>query len=397
MKKSLALIVIVILISIFPRLWELNKYPPVVVDEPAYIRDIDKMVQNNNFYPADFQWDGSQATFVYIPTIILNKLFISDSLLALRTSSVIAGLLALIPFFLLVKRNTNDTVAFSTTLLFSFSYYFLQFSRVGWGVVWATTLGLYLIWVIENLKNKNDFLKVSIAGLFAALTFYTYRAGEIYIVAASIYLTQRILISKELFMKRVTKIVLFFLIFLTISSPWIIKINSNPDFFNLRSRVVSIQNVDKPYQGLYKDIDILKYQITTSFKSWIFFLPSDKGNHETPRYLPKGYPTVNPLITVLFLAGVVIALINLKRYYIWFFIYISGVIFGQILTVYPPNGARGLIILPIVYLFSSLSLFYIYKEFSKYRFIGHILVLISFIMAFLDFYFYTQWMTWIKV
>ena len=107
MKKSLALIVIVILISIFPRLWELNKYPPVVVDEPAYLRDIDKMVQNNNFYPADFQWDGSQATFVYIPTIILNKLFISDSLLALRTSSVIAGLLALIPFFLLVKRNTK--------------------------------------------------------------------------------------------------------------------------------------------------------------------------------------------------------------------------------------------------------------------------------------------------
>src|SRR3990167_9224250 len=129
MKKNLLLLFFVIIVSIFPRIWELNKYPPIIVDEPAYLRDVESMILNDNYYPANFQWDGSQATLVYLPTILLLKTIMPNPIMALRSVSVILSLLALIPLFFLVKNCTNDAIAFSSTIMFSYSYYFLQFSR----------------------------------------------------------------------------------------------------------------------------------------------------------------------------------------------------------------------------------------------------------------------------
>jgi hypothetical protein len=397
MKNSVFLIFFIILVSFFPRIWELNKYPPVVIDEPAYLRDINAMISKNDYYPANFQWDGSQATLAYLPTILLNKTFIPNQLLALRFTSVLMSLLALIPFFFLVKKYTNEIVAFSSTLMFSCSYYFLQFSRAGWGVIYPLTLGLYLLWIIESLNKHNKYFKLIIAGILAGITFYLYRAGEILIVGACIFLIIKIFRSQERLSKKIFEIFIPIFIFLIISAPWINAIKSNWQFFMLRQGVVSIQNTNKPYHKYNNSNDIIFYQIRTSVKSWLFLLPEVGTNPENPRYLPAAHPFVNPIIILLFILGLIIGIINFKKMYIWFFIYVSGVILGQVLTVDPPNGARGLILLPIIYLFSALSLNSIYNRFRNAKFIVLVLIIFSVIISVIDFLFYQNWMTWIKV
>lgn len=398
---NIALVILLIIISLFPRLWELTIYPPIIVDESAYLRDINKLINVGGFHPVAFQWDFSQATLLYYPTILLlNLLKTNNQLFALRLVSVIFSLLSLIPFFFIMKKHSNSLIAFCITLLFSYSYYYLQFSRVGWGVIYSTTLGLYLIWVLKLAVEKHSKLLFIISGILSALTLYTYRAGEIYIAAGIVLLCVELFFLSGFKTKEKLLNVLFFLIaFVAISFPWLNQIINNQAKYQLRERVVSILNTSYPYHNSFTQISVFLYQIAITLKSWILFLPvnGNAGNFENTRYLPLSYPPITPILIPLFLMGLILAIKNLRYAYTWLFILLFGLIFGQIMTIHPPNGARGLIVLPAIYFFIGLFLNLLYQKLKNFPFINLLIISFSIIVAIMDFIYYKYWMSWIKV
>jgi 4-amino-4-deoxy-L-arabinose transferase-like glycosyltransferase len=398
--KSSVLIFILLLLSLYPRLWNLNISPPLIVDEAANIREVTDIHNSGRFDIFEFYWDYSMSRIIYAPTIAILKIQLSTDLLsALRLNSIIQSLIIIIVLFLLIKKLTNSIVAFSASLLFSYSYYFLQFSRVGWVNITVLLLGLPLFLFLSIWKIKRKDYLLIIAGLFAGLTFYNYRAGLIYIASGFIYLLMHSFHNKYHFsLKNSLKSVLIFSIsFGCVAAPWINIIRQNPDKYNLRYRVVNIKYTEIPYHGLTEKEDIWVYQIRTTIKSWFFLSSVNGGGSENPRYLPYNHPPVNFAIKILFLIGFIIALTKFKDTFHWFLVYFSALIFGQILTTHPPNGARALIILPVIYLFSSLTLFEIYKKFGRYRFAALTMVIVSVIISIWDFMFYKDWMSWIKV
>ena len=394
-KKDIFLVLLILVISLFPRLSGLIKYPNMIVDEAANLRDINKLLSFSEFHPIDYDWAYYQATLVHYPAILLIKLGV-DQFLALRLTSVILSLLALIPFFFIVKRYTNIAIAFCVTLMFSFSYYYLQFSRVGWTNIQAILLGLFLIWLIDVAIEKKFILYFIISGLIAGLLTYTYRSGEIYILAGFILLISKLLKQKNL-QQKIKAFGTFLLAFSITSLPWILKISSNWELYNLRTRVVYVFNTNLPYHDLYKENEIFIYQIISTIKSWILLLPFNGGGVENPRYLPLNHAAVSPIMAGFFLIGLIVAIYRFRATYIWLIIYFLGLLFGQIFTVDPPNGSRGLILLPIIYLFSSFALFYLYKKLEKYPWVKIVFVIGAVFIALFDFYFYTNWMTWIQV
>ena len=391
-KKRTAVLYLlaILLFSLYPRLWNLKKGPPIIVDEPANLREIEKILETGNFNITAFHWDFSKTHLVYAPTLALSyTLGVQNSFLALRLTSVIFSLLALIPFFYLVRAQTNNEIAAISTLLFSFSYYYLQFSRVGWiNIIFVTCFGLYLFWLLQiALKRFNPYL-IALAGVLAGIIFYSYRGGIIYIIASAIYLFISLKLNKTSAKKTFFFLSLFGIVFLITTGPWILKISKNLDKYNLRSRVISIRNVNTPYHGFTKFADIYKYQVSTAFKSWILL---------NPRYLPLKVPPVNNLVRFTFWAGLVISFYKLKKNYHWNIVLFLGIVFGQILTVYPPNGARGLIMLPVIYLFSSLALFELYNKSDKSKVFLILVITASILMSYLDFKYYQYWVTWIPV
>lgn len=395
---SLILIIVIILLSLPPRLWNLRLYPPIVVDEPAYLRDINKLLPLSGFYPVNFQWDWSQATLVYYPTVFLIKTFgISDQILALRLVSVVFSLAGLIPFFLIVKRYTNPVIAFTSTLLFSFSYYYLQFSRVGWGVIYATAFGLYIIWALENALESKSKIWFIIAGLASGLTMYTYRGGQVYVIAAFLFVLIEVYLLKIKFIKKLYLFLFFILPFFIVSSPWLFKIYTNWDYYNLRLKVVSVSNANIPYHNLYDTGSIWKYQILTSIKSWVLLDSIDGGNIENKRYLPLKDSPVNPFIKATFWIGLLLAIFNFRKKWIWLKILVISLILGQILTIDPPNGARGLVNLPVIYIFSSLAFYYFYLLSKKNFFVLLIIITLSILFMYYDLNYYKYWMGWIQL
>lgn len=392
-------LLIIIFLSLYPRLWQLKKSPPMIVDEPANLREINQILETNVFNITSFHWDFSKSHLVYAPTLALTKILgPQNSFFALRLTSVIFSLLALIPFFYLVRGQTNKEIAFVSTLLFSFSYYFLQFSRVGWiNIIFVTSAGLYLFWLLQvALKRTNPFL-IGLAGILAGIIFYSYRGGIIYLFASAIYLFFTLVTKKTSSKKTFTLLGLFGIAFLITASPWIAKISGNLDEYNLRARVVAVSNTNLPYRGFTDFTNIYKYQVETALKSWVLLSAVEGGGEENPRYLPLSIPPVNNLIRFTFWAGLVISFLKLKNNYQWLIIFLSAIIFGQILTVYPPNGARGLIMLPVIYLFSSLALFEFYKKSDKSKVFLLLMLTASLLMSYLDFKYYQYWMIWIPV
>lgn len=397
-KTTFLLICLLILLALPPRLWKLSEYPPIIVDEPAYLRDIGEMIQSNNFYPAIQQWDGSQASLVYYPTIMLVKWAgFTDWLLALRTSAALVSILTIIPFYFLVKRYTNDLVAFCVSFMFSYSYYFLQFSRVGWGVVYATALGLFALWATQEAVRRKSLVWLVVGAFFAGLTSYSYRSGEVYIAACLISIVVPWGNNLKYVKTKVLYALIFILTFFTFFLPWGYTIFSNWDFFTLRGRVVSVINIALPYHGYTNTLDIVIYQIATTIKTWIFLIPADGGGIENSRYLPLRYPPISFPLIPLFITGLIFAIQKWRESVALLFIFFFSLTLGQILTVDPPNGARALGILPIIYICVGISLYYVYKKIEFLKKFPYVIIATSVAIGVTDSLFYIYWMSWIKV
>lgn len=394
-SKDIILISIILFVSLFPRLWKLESLPSIIVDEPAYLRDIEAIVnQKPTIQTAGFQWDWSQSTIFYYPTILTaNFLGTGPSIYVLRLVSVFFSLFGLVAFYLIAKNRFDKPLAFIVTILFSFSYYYLQFSRVGWGVIYTMTLGLYYLYFLEMAFRKKHWLWFSLSGFIGGLVFYGYRSAEVYLAVGFLFLFTNLFQSNDTDKKKVSLLFIFIGTFLITTAPWLCKISQNWELYNLRQRVVSIFNT-KPYHGMIKTDQIIKYQIITTFRSWILLEPIDGGGIENPRYLPLKNSPANIVIRLLFIVGLFLSLKQLKTTYVWWFIFIFGLIFGQILTVDPPNGARGLILLPIIYFFAALTLEKIYNLCNKNIFILSLIIVISLLVAYNDFSYYQYWMTW---
>ncbi|KKQ96616.1 MAG: hypothetical protein UT24_C0002G0012 [Candidatus Woesebacteria bacterium GW2011_GWB1_39_12] len=404
-KGTLFYIGAIIILSLYPRLWMLSQKPPIIVDEAANLRMIHSILKNESLSPLEFHWDFSKTILTYYPSILLIKLFgNSNDLYFLRLTSLIYSLVALIPFFLLTRRLTNNVIAFAVTLLFGSSYYFLQFSRVGWvDIVFTTTLGLFLILFLQKAfedKKSVRLIWIVVSGMTAGIIFYAYRGANVLISLSFLYLTFLQFTSHISFKKSFMTFILFFFTFLFVSLPWLIKISKNSDKYNLRANVVYIKNARLPYHGLSFKEDLTKYQILTSIKSWILLEGVIGGNEETPRYLPETFPPLNFFIRISFWAGAIISMLsyrNFKKTGFWLLIIITTIIFGQILTVHPPNGARALLMLPSYYIIAATFFNKIYEISAKNKIVLTIIILLSLFFSLQDFLFYQFWMEWIKV
>ncbi len=191
---------------------------------------------------------------------------------------------------------------------------------------------------------------------------------------------------------------LFLFAFLIISSPWLYMILFHWDLYSTRTEAVSIFNAQLPYQGMRELKNILIYQIHTVIKTWILFLPhNNPGGIEASRYLPLTYPAISYILIPFFYVGILLSLLNIKKTYPLFLIFFLSLILGQVLTVNPPNGSRGLLLLPIIYLFIGVALQKVYKKFYTIQYVWILIMLFSLGIAISDFLFYQNWMSWIII
>jgi 4-amino-4-deoxy-L-arabinose transferase-like glycosyltransferase len=379
-KKEVFSLIALLFLILIPRFWNLSAYPPLIVDEPANLRDVDILRTSPAFIPGAFEWDFSMGMLVQYPTYYATTV-IKDPLLALRTTSVIASLFVLAAFYLIVRRYTSPLIAWCTTLMFSSSYWFLQFSRVGWTNIHTLVAGLWMLWFLLSWFDHGQIWRLLTSAVCGGILVYTHRSGEVYLVTAFIMLFAQMLRTHMSWTKRISLSGLYVLIIILVSLPWTMTIWNNREQFTLRERTVSVFSANRPYHGMMEMSDIIRYQIQTSITSWIFFIPHDGGNIENPRYFPTRIPQISYLTIPLWIIGLVVSFLSFRR----------------TLTVDPPNGSRALVILPIIYLFVGMALDKIRNRLQKISMTPYILISYVILTACVDVYIYSRWMLDFKV
>ncbi len=111
-----------------------------------------------------------------------------DSLWSWRFSSVLAGLLTVIPLYLLARDLFDRRTAIMAGLLLVTLPYFIAFERLGYNnaqAILPVTLSLYLLYLAVQ---RESVFYYALCGVVAGLGFYTYTASRLGLLLAGLFL-----------------------------------------------------------------------------------------------------------------------------------------------------------------------------------------------------------------
>jgi hypothetical protein len=267
--------------------------------------------------------------------------------------------LALIPFYVLLRRQCSVVTCAAATILLATNVWFLNFSRSGWNCVdigfYMLMSMLFLLWGLDAISRPGwkKWTHFGAAGFFCALGLYGYPAGRAITLAVIVFFP----VAWFWHRSHVRELLLGYLILLAVEgvlfAPQGFYIVNHWEQFNGRSKVVLIFN-DRAYQA--DPLRTMWAQLEKNLRG-----PWDGRVNNTAQYSPVGEPQLDRITGVLVLAGMLLALaINRFRRrpetWLWWLMLLVGWGSTQLLTVGTPNGARGIGYMPTLIYFAGLGI-----------------------------------------
>jgi 4-amino-4-deoxy-L-arabinose transferase-like glycosyltransferase len=189
--REWAILFFITLIAAFFRLYRLTEIPPGMhYDEAFYAFDVLRLLQGQFaiFFPAN---NGREPLYIYLAMVAVANL--GAQAIALRLTSAIIGI-ATIPLIYGFARalfspslsqgegrgEGSSRIAALAALFSAISVWHIYYSRYGLRVILAIPLAILALWFSwRALKRRNLLRDYALAGLFTALTTYTYLSGRL--------------------------------------------------------------------------------------------------------------------------------------------------------------------------------------------------------------------------
>lgn len=307
-KYNVFFLVIIILLAVFFRLYQLTTIPPGLYPDEAMNGNnaiealgdgsINSFLQNAKvFYPEN---NGREGLFINIQALSI-KLFGNEPW-ALRLVSAIFGVFTVLGLYFLAKELfKKESVALLASFFLATSFWHINFSRIGFRAIMAPFFLVWSFWLLWKITEKLELghpvskptwtldVQVILSGLIFGLGLHSYIAYR----AAPLLLIPPFLI---LLKKKSFKPMLLFLIGAAISAaPLLFYFYNNPQDFFGRTAQVSIFSLNSPVFELAKNI--LK-------TAGMFFIAGDMNW----RHNLAGAPQLWWPISALFLTGLILSL-----------------------------------------------------------------------------------------
>lgn len=307
-----------------------------------------------------------------------------------RFSSVLAGVLTVIPLYLLAREMFDRRVAVISGLLLVTLPYFLAFARLGYNNIQAVlpvTLAIYFIYLAVR---RGSALFYVLAGIGAGLGFYTYTAGRLGAVVGAAFLGYLLLVRLIQCLRRISPeqkqaaladfrrllagTIVFGAISLATLLPQVLYTNTTaPDLLRYKTLESLFPNVNYalaffPAGELYRDNPPIAVGAETFFyrpdlyarllvrgivRSLLVF---QQGSLVTEHYMAS--PLAGPLGAIFYFIGLVLALRNLRRreFILILFWWFGGTLLLSMINTFPPRYQHMVPIIPSLALFSALGL-----------------------------------------
>ena len=363
---------LLVLFAFAIRVYKLGSFPDTVLGDEAdnaqaAVQILFGHPPVNGFFGVD--WTSQPAFSVYKEAAFIAIL--GFNILAMRLSSAIISSLALIPFYMLLRRQFSPIASFLASLLLATNVWYLNFSRSGWNCIDASFymlmamlfLMLALDAVVEQpAKRWRKWIFFAITGFFCAMGLYGYPAGRAITLAMVAFLPVALIFyehhRREL---ALGYLVLFAAEVLTFAPQGIYAIQ-HWDYFNGRTNTVFIMN--KP-EFKADPLGTMLDQFSNNIRG-----PWDGSVNNTAQYTPVHEPQLDRPTGILVLLGMALTLVlaSLRRRaetWLWWLMLLAGWGLTQLLTTNTPNGARGIGYMPTLIFFAAVSLDQIWQELSR--------------------------------
>lgn len=363
-KYNVFFLVIIILLAVFFRLYQLTTIPPGLYPDEAMNGNnaiealgdgsINSFLQNAKvFYPEN---NGREGLFINIQALSI-KLFGNEPW-ALRLVSAIFGVFTVLGLYFLAKELfKKESVALLASFFLATSFWHINFSRIGFRAIMAPFFLVWSFWLLWKITEKLELghlvskptwtlnVQVILSGLIFGLGLHSYIAYR----AAPLLLIPPFLI---LLKKKSFKPMLLFLIGAAISAaPLLFYFYNNPQDFFGRTAQVSIFSLNSPVFELAKNI--LK-------TAGMFFIAGDMNW----RHNLAGAPQLWWPVSILFLIGIIISIKNLRvtscaLLVTWFAVMLLPAVISYEGI---PHALRAIIVAPAVMIFCALGLAWLIEK-----------------------------------
>ncbi len=372
-------IIILIVISSILVFYKFDQIPKGLAHDENELARVAFNLENRPYTPFIDVADGHGTPYFYILLSSFKTFGVNQ--FALRLPSRIFGIAGIVLFYLIIsliykkKGSLTSYFLLLTSIILLTSRWYLHFTRISLETPFLLFLELLSLYLVLLYLDKKRYVYLIISGIFAGLAFNSYQPGRIFL-----FLPLVILLVKKINIK---SFVLYFLIpcvicilpmgFILLTHPQN-DVRFNEQFF-LKNSSLSIQ----------QKVGFLANNIKST--SLMFFTQGDvNGQHNY-----TGKPALNPILSSLFILGLIISIINWKKFSnLLFIVYCILAIIPTILT-YPwenPNMLRTYTAIPAIVYFISQSIIFMYQFFQKHvqRLVPFFLILIIIVIGTSTFY-----------
>lgn len=352
----------------------------IAIDEAEFIL-LSKHLENSPYTPYSQLATGHATLYFYMLLGAIN--LFGENAFSVRILSAVFGVINTVLIYYIMKlvfesrKNLQPAIRDFMPFLIAFSFvsmrWYFNFARFGFE---ATTVIFFELLAILSLfiyRKKRNLWILFFVGVFSGLAYNSYTPGRLFFILPLIFIIYEFESMKQL-TKNLGKPLLYFLIpFLIIIIPLNLYFTQYDDnriyeLFYLQSERLSIQEkINFTWQNFTSVVGM-------------FFLEGDhNGRHNFPYK-----PMLNPIQTMLLIAGFLVTFKNWKNYFNAFFIvyFIIGII--PPLLTYPwenPNALRAVTVLPSVAYFMGQGIMQLFRIPIKKRFLLYVFFIIISISA----------------
>jgi 4-amino-4-deoxy-L-arabinose transferase-like glycosyltransferase len=353
----------VLLAAFAVRLYRLGSFPDTVLaDEADNVQDAVRILHGvgpeNGIFGLD--WTPQPAVSVYKEAAFIALL--GFNIAALRLPSALFSTLALLPFYLLLRRQFSMTASLLATVLLATNVWYLNFSRSGWNNIdiclYSLAAMYYLMRSLDLVpagrsRGLKGWASFALAGFFCAMGLYGYPSGRAITLAVIAFAPAALAVNWRHRRSVALGYLLLFGVEALVIAPHAAYVAEHWERFNTRSNVVLVFNSE---QFKSDPAGTIKTQLIRNVLG-----PWAGSVNNTPQYSPPGEPQLDKLAGALALGGIGLAvaskgLRSRPETWLWTLMLFAGWGTTQLLTVNTPNGARGIGYMPTLVFFTCVGL-----------------------------------------
>ncbi len=289
---EIGLLLGIVLLAIFLRLYRLHTIPPgIFIDETNAALDALNIHEGRPDSPFGTGWFETPTMYAYYLLGLFRIFGINWE--ALKAASLLPAILTVLALYPLGRTLLGVPGALAATFVLAVSRWHLTMSRWGWNEVAPPlfqVLGTYFL--VRAAKNRR-WLDFGLAGLLFGLGMYTYLASRLVVVAVVLYLVYRSVVERGFLRRSWPGLPLMALLYVMTFAPLAATYVRDPFTFVNRSQQVSILN-DVRQAG---SLQPLQENLTRHLE--MFTVQGDLN----PRHNLPGAPMLDPITGALFLIG----------------------------------------------------------------------------------------------